>query len=90
VSLAVPLNEGVVWFERDGGAASVTFGEAVLTVNVRASLLPSGLPSELFCVAWAVYVPLDSAGLAAPELQEPPVPEAFALDTTVPLALEPA
>src|SRR5436190_1461987 len=89
VSLAVPLKEGVVSLDGDAGWLNVTVGEAVLTVTVRVSLRPSGLPSELGCVATAVYWPLASAGLAWPELQLLPVPSAVALETWVPSALLP-
>jgi hypothetical protein len=48
------------------------------------------LPSELSCTATAVYCPLVSAGLALPEDQPPPLPDALALDTGEPLALDPS
>src|SRR5438270_8143755 len=90
VSLALPVNDGVVSFDGDFGWSKVTVGEAVLTTKVTALLLPAGFPSELGCVATAVYWPLDNAGLACPELQLPPVPAAVALETTVPSAEPPS
>src|SRR5258708_21204735 len=89
VSRAGREKEGVVWLEGDSTGFSVTVGEAVLTVNVTVLLRPSELPSELGCVATAVYCPLVSPGLACPELQPPPVPSAVALETWVPSALLP-
>jgi hypothetical protein len=89
VSLAVPVNEGVVSFVRAGGAFSVTVGGAVSILNVRDSLTPSGFPSELSCLATAVYCPSARAGLAPLELQLPPVPPAVALATGEPVALGP-
>jgi len=47
VSLAEPLNRGVVSFDGDGGWFSVTVGELVSTTNVTGELLPGELPSEL-------------------------------------------
>jgi hypothetical protein len=54
VSLALPVNDGVVSFDGDGGLFNVTVGEAVLTTNVTLLLLPAGFPNELGCVATAV------------------------------------
>ncbi|HWW90656.1 MAG TPA: hypothetical protein VNY35_07745, partial [Solirubrobacteraceae bacterium] len=76
VSLASPLNDGFVSFDGDVGWFKLTTGEAVFTTKVTGLLLPAGFPNELGCVARAVYVPLDKAGLASPELQPPPVPDA--------------
>jgi len=89
-SLALPVKDGVVSFEGDFGWFKVTVGELVSTVNVAGALSPLGFPSELSCVATAVYCPLTSDGLALPELHAPPVPVAAALETTVPLAVLPA
>src|SRR6476469_6435298 len=90
VSLAVPVNDGVVSLEGDGGCFKVTVGEAVSISKVTGLLFPAGLPSELVWVALAVYSPLERAGLAPPELQPPPVPVAAAVERTVPSALAPA
>ena len=54
MSLAVPLKEGVVSFERAAGAFSVTCGGSVLTVKLTFALWPGGLPSELLWTATAV------------------------------------
>ena len=70
--------------------SKATVGEVVSTMNVRGSLTPEGLPSELGCVAIAVYCPFESAGLALPDANAPPVPAALAVATTVPLAVAPA
>ena len=90
VSLAKPVNDGVVWFDSGGGCSNVTVGEVVSTTNVTGRLLPRGFPSELACVAIAVYCPLASAGLASPEVHAPPVPAAVALATIVPFAVAPS
>ena len=90
VSLADPLKDGEVLFDGDGGAFKVTVGEFVSTMNVRGSLTPEGFPIELSWVAIAVYCPLASAGLAPPEVQSPPVPEAVAVETTAPFVVAPA
>ena len=90
VSLAVPVNDGVVSLEGDFGWSKVTVGELVSTVKVRASLEPAGFPSELSWVATAVYCPLERAGSASPEAQPPPVPAAVAVETTEPSAVAPA
>src|SRR5438309_681189 len=90
VSLALPANEGVVSFDGVFGWFRVTVGEAVLTTNVIALLLPAAFPSELGCVAIGRAARRDSAGLAPPELQPPPVPAAVAVETTVPWALAPS
>ena len=74
LSLADPLKDGAVLFDGDGGAFKVTAGDVVSTVKVTGLLAPEGLPSELSCVATAVYCPLDRAGLALPETQAAPVP----------------
>ena len=91
MSLAVPEKEGLVLFDGDEGCARVTVGEVVSTVNVTGALSPVGFPSELSCLASAVNVclPLERAGLALLELQAPPVPVALAVETTVPLTVEP-
>ena len=90
LSLADPLKDGAVLFDGDGGAFKVTVGDVVSTVKVTGLLAPEGLPSELSCVATAVYCPLESAGLAWPDAKAPPVPVAVALATTTPLAVAPA
>src|SRR5438128_11270645 len=90
VSLAEPLNDGAVLLEGDFGWLNVTVGEVVSTMNVRGWLTPEGFPSELSCVATAVYWPLERAGLALPDTQAPLVPGAVALDTTAPVAVAPA
>ena len=90
LSLADPVKDGVVLFDGDSGCFSVTVGEAVSTTNVTGTLVPGGFPSELSCLATAVYCPLGRAGLASPELQAPPVPVAVALATIDPFALLPA
>jgi hypothetical protein len=54
VSLASPLNDGLVLFDGDAGLFNVTVGEAVLTANVTLLLLPAGFPNELGWVATAV------------------------------------
>ena len=91
LSVAVPLNVGVVSFDGVGTAFSVTVGERVSTTKWTSLLLPDGLPRELFCSATAVYscTPSASAGLACPEVQPPPVPVAPALATGEPSAFEP-
>src|SRR5208283_1328820 len=77
--------------DAEGGRtnAGVTAGASV-TTNVTGALLPAGFPSELSCVATAVYCPLPRAGLASSEVQPAPVPVAVALETRVPLAVAPA
>ena len=90
VSLAVPLNDGVVLFDSGGGCSKVTVGEVVSTTNVTGELVPVGFPSELSWLAIAVYFPLGSAGLALPDVQAPPVPVAVALETIEPFAVAPA
>jgi hypothetical protein len=90
VSLAEPVKNGVVLLERDIGELNVTVGGAVSTVNVTGSLVPAGFPSELGCVAIAVYSPLDSFGLTLPEVQLPPPGVAVAFETTDPVAVPPA
>src|ERR1700680_380995 len=90
VSLAVPLNDGVVLFDRDGGEFNVTVGAFVSTTNVTGALVPKAFPSsELFCVAVAVYCPFFRAGLALPDAQLPPLPVAVAVETTEPVAVAP-
>ncbi len=54
VSLAEPLNEGVVSPDLGAGWLSLTWGEAVLTTNPIDALLPGALPIELDCSANAV------------------------------------
>ena len=53
VSLAVPLKDGVVSLEGDGGWLNVTVGGAVLTVKVTSALLPTS-EARFACVACAV------------------------------------
>jgi hypothetical protein len=90
VSLAVPVKNGVVLLDGDFGWFNVSLGGPVSTVKVTGSLMPAGFPSELGCVATAVYCPLDKAGLASPDAQVPPVPVAIAVETTDPFAVDPA
>src|SRR2546423_10138259 len=90
VSLAVTVNDGFRVLDGEAGWFSVTVGAAVSTVNLTASLLPSGLPSELGCVATAVYWPSFKAGLAGPEVQLPATTVPVALAATVPSGLLPA
>ena len=47
VSLALPLNDGVVFPDLDAGWLSLTCGEAVLTTKPIEPLLPGALPIEL-------------------------------------------
>ena len=47
VSLAVPVKEGVVLFDRRAGEFNVTVGAAVSTLKLLASLTPAGFPSGL-------------------------------------------
>jgi hypothetical protein len=54
VSLAVPVKDGVLLLDGEGGVLSVTVGGAVSTTNVTWLLLPGGFPSELGWVAVAV------------------------------------
>src|SRR5207249_4018181 len=84
VSVAASVKDGVVLVEGDFRWRNVTVGEVVSTMNVRGWLTPEGFPSELSCVATAVYWPLERAGLALPDTQAPLVPGAVALDTTAP------
>ena len=51
-SVAVPLKEGVVFFDGEGGWPRVTAGAAVLIVNVLLTLLL--LPALSLWLAWAV------------------------------------
>src|SRR2546430_15668463 len=90
VSLADPLKDGAVSFAGDGGAFKVTVGDVVSTAKVTDLLAPGGLPSELSCVATAVYWPLASAGLASPDAKAPPVPVAVGVAAAAPLGLAPA
>ena len=90
VSPALPVNDGVVSLEGDFGWFRVTCGGAVSTVKVTVALTPAGLPSELGCVAIAVYWPSASSGLAAPDSHSPPLPDAVALETAVPPAFVPS
>src|SRR2546421_13031732 len=90
LSLAVPVNDGLRLLDGEAGWFSVTVGAAVSTVNLTASLSPSGLPSELGSVATAVYWPSFKAGLARPEGQLPATTVPVALAATVPSALLPA
>src|SRR5437763_8092396 len=90
VSLAVPVNDGVRWFDGEVGCASVTVGAAVFTLNVAGALRPSGLPAiELRCVAIAVYCPSASGWLTGAELQLPDTTDALKVRTGVPLAAGP-
>jgi hypothetical protein len=55
VSLAVPLNDGVVSREGDGGPSRVTFGGFVSIVNVYGAVtLVSWKPNTSVCSATAV------------------------------------
>jgi hypothetical protein len=54
VSLALPVNDGVVSLDGDAMEFNDTPGDAVLTTKVTLLLLPSGFPRELGCVAIAV------------------------------------
>ena len=76
--------------EGDFTGLKVTAGELVSTTNVTGELVPAGFPSELGCVATAVYRPLERAGLGGPEVQLPFAGVAVAIAMTVPLALLPA
>ena len=78
-----PVNEGVVLLDGDLTPFNVTVGAEVFTVNLMLLLVPAGFPSELGCVAMAVYWPLESEGLALPELQLPGAFVASALATSV-------
>jgi hypothetical protein len=89
VSLAVPVNEGTVLFDGDGGWPKVTVGELVFTSNVTDSLTPLALPSELGWVAIAVYCPLVRAGLALLDVHPPLLGVAVPVETTVPVAVAP-
>src|SRR5437870_597717 len=89
VSLAEPLKVGAVSFDGDFAAFKVTAGELVSPTNVTAVLVPAGFPSELGCVATAVYWPLESAGLALLDVQPPPSGVAVAVEMTVPFAVLP-
>jgi hypothetical protein len=82
VSLAKPVKEGVVFLDGDFGGFKVTVGAEVLTVKVTVLLFPAAFPSELGCVAIAVYSPLERALLAVPEVQLPPLGFAVALETS--------
>ena len=90
VSLAVPVKAGAALLDTDGGEFNVTVGADVLTVNVTGSLVPGEFPSELGCVAVAVYVPLGRAAFALPEVQLPLVGVAVADEMGDPVALAPA
>src|ERR1700683_28489 len=89
-ALAVPLNFGVWSRDGEGGCSSVTLGDSVLTMNFTALLVPGSLPSELGCVATALYSPSANCGLAAFDSQAPPAPEGAELATSVPSGLGPA
>jgi hypothetical protein len=54
VSVAVPLNVGVVLLESVAGWFSLTWGDSVLIVKATELLVPPGFPSELDSVANAV------------------------------------
>ena len=73
-SLAVPVKDGVVSFDGDGGAFNATVGGFVSISNVIELLAPASPPIEPGCVATAVYVPSANAGLTSGEAQAPPVP----------------
>jgi hypothetical protein len=91
VSVAVPVNDGVVLF--DSGLASafnVTFGDSVSTMKVTGALVPGELPIALVWVAVAVYVPRVRAGAAGFDAHEPPAPSAKAVARTGPVAVFPA
>ena len=53
VSLAVPVNDGVVLSDGDSGGFNVTVGAAVSTVNVTGELVPVS-DGRFVCVACAV------------------------------------
>ena len=89
MSLADPVKDGVVLLEGDFTGFKVTAGELVSTTNVTGELVPAGFPSELGCVATAVYWPLESAGLALLDVQPPPSGVAVAVEMTVPFAVLP-
>ena len=63
-SLAVPLNVGVVSFERDSGPTIVTVGGSVSTSKLTMLLLPSSLPMPLTSVARAVNLCLPEGSAA--------------------------
>ena len=86
MSLALPVKDGVASLERATGWFSVTAGAVVSTANVTGTLVPGGFPSELSWLAIAVYscFPLDSAGVASPDVQLPPWTVAVALETSEP------
>src|SRR5947209_5820841 len=92
VSLAVPLNDGVVSLDGEAGDLSVPAGDVVLTVKHTLLLVPAAFPSALcpYTTLFRSCLPASSAGLAGDELQPPPVPVAVALETTGPSALLPA
>lgn len=73
-----------------GGTTAGVLAGGGVTVNVTGSLQPGGFPSELSCVATAVYSPLGRVGLASPDVQPAPVPVAVAIETTVPFSVAPA
>ena len=78
-----------MFFDGVSGWVNVTVGEVVSTMNVTGELVPVGFPSELGCVAIAVYCPFDRGGLTAAEAQLPPVPCAVTVETSLPSALLP-
>ena len=57
VSLAVPVNDGVVSLEGETGGSNVTAGELVSTVNVTGGSLRPVSSRRLVCAACAVYTP---------------------------------
>jgi hypothetical protein len=89
VSLAVPENDGVVSFDGEAGACSVTVGDCVSTTKLTGSLAPTEKPNEPGCVANAVYTPSARAGLTRAEIQLPPVPWTLRLAIGVPPVLAP-
>jgi hypothetical protein len=91
-SLAVPENDGVVSFDGDGGAFSVTKGASVLTTNVMGALFPGAFLILLVWVATAVKVclPLGKDGVRGPDVQLPPVPGAVAVARMLPSGLAPS
>jgi uncharacterized membrane protein len=73
--------------EAAGGACTGTGGGVI--VNVTGGLRPAGFPSELACVAIAVYWPVEMAGDAPPDVQRAPVPLAVAIETIAPFVVAP-
>ena len=86
----MPVKDGVVLLDGVFSEFKVTVGGDVLTTNVTGSLVPGEFPSELGCVAVAVYVPLGRAGFVLPEVQLPLVGVAVADEMGDPVSLAPA